>query len=123
GPIADAVAGEIRAALTAAGAGPARVAATAPTQIAPMPMGVASSPLAAQALLAGLGGRAHVLKIEACSTRRRVTVARPQAVDADRLHQVGARGVAIPKPASVHVLVGPAAAKVADDLRALQTAA
>ncbi len=123
GPIADSVAGDIRAAMTAMGGAPARAAVT-PENEAPVESAANdASPVDARALLAALGGRENILSVETCSTRVRITVARPQAVDADGLSRVGARGVAIPRPASVHVLVGPAAAKVASDLKALQTAA
>jgi PTS system N-acetylglucosamine-specific IIC component len=88
GPIADQVAGEIR---DAAAAGPA--AAKAP-------------PVDAEAWLAALGGRANVTAGGVCSTRLYLTLSDPGAVDDAKLRGLGARALARPSPASLHVLVG-----------------
>lgn len=88
GPIADQVAGEIR---DAAAAGPAAVKAP---------------PVDAEAWLAALGGRANVTAGGVCSTRLYLTLSDPSAVDDAKLRGLGARALARPGPASLHVLVG-----------------
>jgi len=63
-----------------------------------------AAPLAAGTLLAALGGRANVLRIESAAGRLIVTVADASRVDERALVEQGARGVAIAGPTSVHVL-------------------
>ncbi len=94
GPIADQVAGEIRAAM---GEGPAPAAA-------------------AEAWLAALGGRGNIATSGVCSSRLYLELARPEAVDEAALMQLGARGLVRPKPASLHVVIGPDAGRLAAEL-------
>jgi PTS system N-acetylglucosamine-specific IIC component len=92
GPIADQVAEEIRLAAQAApAAGPAADAA---------------------AWLEALGGRGNVLGARLVDTRIVLVVADPARADAAALLTLGARAVAIPSGASVHVILGPNAAAV-----------
>jgi PTS system N-acetylglucosamine-specific IIC component len=108
GPIADQVAGEIRAATISPSApGPAVQAAPAAAPIA----------VDAQAWLAALGGRANLVGGGVCSTRLYLTLADPAAIDEARLHALGARAVARPAPASLHVLIGPDAEAVGAAMR------
>jgi N-acetylglucosamine PTS system EIICBA or EIICB component len=88
GPIADQVAGEIR---DAAAAGPAAAKAR---------------PVDAEAWLAALGGRANVTTGGVCSTRLYLTLSDPGAVDDAKLRGLGARALARPSRASLHILVG-----------------
>lgn len=91
GPIADQVAGEIRAQLRA----PSPSAGTAEVMTA---------------LLAALGGRSNVREVEAiASSRLRIRVTNGGAIDTNAIEALGLRGVARPAPDVVHVLVGPAA--------------
>jgi N-acetylglucosamine PTS system EIICBA or EIICB component len=125
GPTADRLAGEIREAL--AGALPAPVvrnanisAATAPVSAAAPTAQAAWSARGAQ-LLAALGGRTNVESVEAASTRLRVRVADPRRVDEHAVAALGMRGVALPAPGVVHIIVGPEAALAAGALRHLLT--
>jgi PTS system N-acetylglucosamine-specific IIC component len=107
GPVADQLAGEMRAALRDAGAAGALRAAGARAAT-----GTASGPLSeadAARLLAALGGRGNVRKVEAVAGRLRVSVADPGRVDAGAIRKLGVRGLALPAPAVVHVLTGPGA--------------
>jgi PTS system N-acetylglucosamine-specific IIC component len=79
GPMADQLASEIRARLRA-------------------------NPEPAAGLLAALGGHANVRRIEAAAGRLMVTVGDARGVDERALMALGARGVAVVSPTSVHVL-------------------
>ena len=85
GPIADQVAGEIRSA-----------------EAVPTPRGA----IDAEAWLAALGGQANVTDGGVCSTRVYLTLADPGAIDDARLRALGARALARPGGASLHILVG-----------------
>ncbi|WIT11251.1 N-acetylglucosamine-specific PTS transporter subunit IIBC [Paucibacter sediminis] len=74
----------------------------------------------AQGLLVALGGAANLRSVDACTTRLRLQVADNGAIDAAALRALGARGVIMPAPGSVQVVLGPEADQVADELRALQ---
>jgi PTS system N-acetylglucosamine-specific IIC component len=103
GPIADQVAGEIRAHL--------RVQPAAPMEITTETIA---------RLLSALGGRANIREIETvASTRLRVRVANAAAVDETAIRSLGLRGLARPTADRVHVLVGPGAAEALTLLRAL----
>jgi PTS system N-acetylglucosamine-specific IIC component len=101
GPIADQVAGEMRAVLRA---GPSD----------------ASEP---QDLLAALGGAANVSDVQVASTRLCFTVRDDAAVIDKALDEFGAHGVARPNPNRVHVLIGPKAGDMLASLRGLVPAA
>jgi len=81
---------------------------------------VASGSARAQGLLVALGGAANLRSVDACTTRLRLQVADNGAIDAAALRALGARGVIMPAPGSVQVVLGPEADQVADQLRALQ---
>ncbi len=90
GPVADQVAGEIRARLARGG--------------------VPAAHLPGAAWVAALGGAANVAAVEARPGRVLLTVKDASRVDTKRLEALGARGVASPSPTSVHVLHADAAA-------------
>jgi N-acetylglucosamine PTS system EIICBA or EIICB component len=96
GPMADQLAAEIRAALRARG--DARVSASA--------------------LLAALGGRRNVGKVEAAAGRLLVSVESAGRVDEQALARLGVRGVAVNSPTSVHVLL-PEPLSVAAEVQSL----
>jgi PTS system N-acetylglucosamine-specific IIC component len=87
---------------------------------APAPAPAASGSTRAQGLLVALGGAANLRSVDACTTRLRLQVVDNAAIDAAALRALGARGVIMPAPGSVQVVLGPEADQVADELRALQ---
>ena len=101
GPVADQLAGEMRAVLRAAGEAGAPQSAGAPGQVN------------AERLLAALGGRANVRTVEAVAGRLRVSVADAGRIDAGAVRALGFRGVALPSVGVAHVLTGPGAPEAA----------
>jgi PTS system N-acetylglucosamine-specific IIC component len=95
GPVADQIAGEMRAALREGAAAPA-----------------------AQGLAAALGGSRNVLACEAAAGRLLLRVRDAALVDDASLARLGARGVARPSAGVVHVLVAGSAAAAAAELAA-----
>ncbi len=102
GPLADQIAGEMRAAMAAG-----RRSAV------PLPQPVSDT----RSLLLALGGPANVLKVETCSSRLRVAIASGQGIDEAKLRALGVRGVAMPSSGSLHLVIGPSADSVGADLR------
>ncbi len=118
GPIADQVAGDMRAALRGGGG-----AATSPTR-APVPVVVDAAderfdPELAARLLAALGGGGNVNAIDVVSTRLLISLRDATPVDETALRSIGLRGIARPAPDRLHLLIGPGAAKALQELRAL----
>jgi PTS system N-acetylglucosamine-specific IIC component len=117
GPVADQVAGEIRAArptaprTAAKSVMPSQTASIAKAKKAAMPTVTDT-----HALLLALGGSSNVLKVETCSSRLRVSVAKGDGIDEARLRALGVRGVVAPKPDSIHLVIGPSADAVASQL-------
>jgi PTS system N-acetylglucosamine-specific IIC component len=72
----------------------------------------------AHAWITALGGAQNLITVDACTTRLRLVVADQSAVDADRLKQLGARGMIRPSKDTLQVVVGPIADQVAGDIRA-----
>lgn len=60
----------------------------------------------AERIVAGLGGRANIVEVEACITRLRTEVADASLVDEDTLRGAGVHGV-MRSGAMVQVVVGP----------------
>jgi N-acetylglucosamine PTS system EIICBA or EIICB component len=112
GPVADQLAGEMRAVLRAAAVPGATAAAAAPRASTPVtatePAGAGTEVDAAR-LLAALGGRANVRSVEALAGRLRVRVTDTGRIDARALRGLGLRGLALPAPGVAHVLTGPGA--------------
>jgi len=120
GPIADQVAGEIRARLAEMGAAPpapvaAPVTAQQPAQAAQAP----ADPAQVAGLLELLGGAGNVLSVEARASRILVTVADGAVVDERAAPGLGLRGLARTGANVVHVVLGPSAASPAEALQRL----
>jgi PTS system N-acetylglucosamine-specific IIC component len=100
GPIADQIAGEIRAA----------------TRALPAPT---SGRLDAATLLAALGGRANIVELDAAPGRLLLQVAALDAVDDAALASLGVRGTARPGGSRLHVLIAGPIEQTLTPLRAL----
>ncbi len=99
GPIADEVAREIQAALSGITMAPVAAAAAGTIQVS--------------ALLAALGGRANLARVEAAANRLLVELADPGKLDGPALIRAGARGVAAAGANRRQVLLGGDASAVA----------
>ena len=136
GAHADQVAGEIRDALhagvTGAPAGtvsvlsntPANTAGAATMATTATKAGVTSNTDAPgdatiEHLLAALGGRTNVRAVEVASSRLRISVVKSSVIDTSAIRSLGLRGVTVPSPDCVHVIVGPAASVTSAGLRRL----
>jgi PTS system N-acetylglucosamine-specific IIC component len=71
----------------------------------------------AAAFVEALGGADNLVSIDACTTRLRLVLADPDLADAERLKQLGARGVIKPGGNAVQVVLGPLADAIAGDMR------
>jgi PTS system N-acetylglucosamine-specific IIC component len=113
GPIADQVAGEMRSA----------------SRAAPSSIGTSSTGASrtgghdAQAMLAALGGRGNVLKLETAAGRLLISTVRPESIDEAALRILGIRGIARPAGLAVQVLVTGGVEETAEPLRRLLGAA
>jgi PTS system N-acetylglucosamine-specific IIC component len=117
GPIADQVAGEIRAAQpTAPRTASRRSTISIPKESEKANVAQTSAVPDTHALLLALGGPKNVLKVETCSSRLRVSVITGEGIDEARLRALGVRGVVSPKPDSIHLVIGPSADAVAAKL-------
>ena len=72
----------------------------------------------AEQILAGLGGAANIVEIEACITRLRTEVDNPALVDQAALKAAGAMGV-VASGSIIQVVVGPEADNIAEDIEDL----
>jgi PTS system N-acetylglucosamine-specific IIC component len=116
GPIADQVAGEIRAAIPTA---PRTVSATAAASATPPAQAARTAPCVIDTadLLRALGGSTNVLKVETSASRMRVSIISSQSIDEHALRALGVRGLVLPKPDSLHLILGPTADAVGVQLR------
>ena len=112
GPIADTVAGEIRAAVGAGGSAAPAAVATVPVKAADPKAAPKAAPKTAKALLPGLGGAANILAVSACSSRLRLELADPGKLDEPALKAAGVRALVRLDGAVVHLVVGPDAEAV-----------
>ncbi len=64
----------------------------------------------AAAVLQALGGRANVREINTAASRLRIAVVDGARIDREALARLGLRGIALPAPDCVHLIVGPDAA-------------
>src|SRR5688572_2733402 len=71
-----------------------------------------------EAFALALGGAANLAAVDACTTRLRLTIRDPAAVDEAALKALGARGVVRPSPDALQVVLGPQADQVAGEIRA-----
>ena len=96
---------------------PSFAASASPTAAAdahpPIPTSTLSS------LLTALGGRTNIRAIETASTRLRVNIIDPRAVDERAIVSLGMRGVVNAAPGWLHVIIGPRAAATGVSLRQL----
>ncbi|MFZ0267842.1 N-acetylglucosamine-specific PTS transporter subunit IIBC [Caulobacter sp.] len=115
GPIADGVAGEIRAAMGAPA--PAKPIITAAKTASALP--TAADDDRAKALVSALGGWANVEAVGACSSRLRLVVRDNTAVDEAALAALDSRGVVRVGERSVHVVLGPDAERIGEAVRCL----
>ncbi|MHB8478676.1 MAG: N-acetylglucosamine-specific PTS transporter subunit IIBC [Steroidobacteraceae bacterium] len=99
GPIADQVAGEIRAALRAVPPAPA----VDPPPVDPP--AVDPPPVDAPGLLAAVGGRDNVIAFETFANRLLIRMAHPERVDESALGSLGLRGIARSAADRIQVLV------------------
>ncbi len=118
GPIADQVAGELRAAMREA-VPVAETVSSSPSRLrSASTVALTDENLPAQ-VLAALGGRDNVATLEAASTRVLVTLRDGAAVRLEALRALRLRGIARPAPASLHLVIGPDASATVDGLRRL----
>jgi glucose-like phosphotransferase system IIB component len=66
-------------------------------------------------ILEGLGGKDNIISLDCCATRLRVSVAKPELVDENRLKESGAKGV-IKKGIGVQVVYGPQVSVIKSEL-------
>jgi PTS system N-acetylglucosamine-specific IIC component len=137
GPIADQVAGEIRTeSRTALSSGlrdelggvPAKVPPVVRSE--PQPTGADAGRVdgvagshSAPSMLAALGGRGNILKIETAAGRLLVSMSRPESIDEPALRALGVRGVAKSSGQSTQLLVSGGVEDTAESLRRLLRAA
>jgi len=106
GPQADQTAQEIRAALNA------------PTGRVAAPRTTAVGPAEVSALLKALGGARNIASAHGASSRVRVELKDPSAVDAAALEALGVRGLARPSPKVLHLILGTSAEAAGEGLKA-----
>jgi N-acetylglucosamine PTS system EIICBA or EIICB component len=128
GPIADQVAGEMRAAsradLSGAAASRADLSHATPSNSAASGSGASSTGgHDAQAMLTALGGRGNVVKLETAAGRLLISTVRPESIDEAALRILGIRGIARPAGLAVQVLVTGGVEETAEPLRRLLGAA
>ena len=68
-------------------------------------------------LLAALGGDRNVAALEGSATRILATLGDAALASEDDLRAMGLRGIARPSPLSIHLLIGPEAAGVLQEMR------
>lgn len=118
GPIADGVAGEIRAAM-AGGGTPAPAKPVVAKAATPVALPTAADDARAEALVGALGGLANVEAVGACSSRLRLVVRDNAAVDEAALAALDSRGVVRVGARAVHVVLGPDAERIGEAVRCL----
>ncbi|WP_182354234.1 glucose PTS transporter subunit EIIB [Flaviflexus huanghaiensis] len=70
----------------------------------------------ADSLVAALGGKENITRVEACITRIRVEVNALDPVSEDDLKEAGAHGVVVQQNNVVQIVIGPDADDVADHM-------
>jgi len=137
GPIADQVAGEIRTESRTALSGglrdelggvPAKVPRVVRSEPPPTGAGAGRSDgvaggHSAPSMLAALGGRGNILKIETAAGRLLVSMSRPESIDEPALRALGVRGVAKSSGQPTQLLVSGGVEDTAESLRRLLRAA
>ncbi|MBC7666953.1 MAG: PTS transporter subunit EIIC [Gemmatimonadaceae bacterium] len=115
GPVADQVAGEIRAAMGR----PAPPKPAATKAAAAVALTTAIDDSRAEGLVSALGGFSNVETVGACSSRLRLVVRDNAAVDEAALRALDSRGVVRVGERSVHVVLGPDAERICEAVRCL----
>lgn len=111
GPIADQVAGEIRAAIGGAASSPPSV-----SQLSETPS--QGETLDADRLISGLGGMPNVVRVNANATRLCLDVANADEVEEHTLRGAGVRSVVRIGAHTLHLIIGPAAQATHESLLA-----
>jgi N-acetylglucosamine PTS system EIICBA or EIICB component len=125
GPIADQLASDIRAGLKGSTQleGPAqapppvsstRVASAAQAQ------SLGQTSVSAASLLQALGGAANIRAVQLATSRLCVTLNDAASVKEDEVASLPVRAVARPVPESIHIVIGPVAAALFDELNRLR---
>ena len=107
GPIADQVAGDIRTRLGVMRRRPVAVT-TSPAAMPVSEVGAAIDPATVAQILNALGGAANIKRMEGAAGRVLISVLDATAVDESALRALVTRGIARPRPDSVHLLHGDA---------------
>jgi len=92
--------------------------ATPGREAEPQPAALATGGDRGGQFVAALGGAANLKTIDACTTRLRLDLADPAAVDEAVLKALGARGIVRPGGNTLQVVLGPIADQVAGEIRA-----
>jgi PTS system N-acetylglucosamine-specific IIC component len=87
---------------------------------APAAMPSAQAQPRGEAFVQALGGAANLVSVDACTTRLRLVLLAPGAVDDAALRALGARGIVRPSPTTLQVVLGPQADLVAEEIRNAQ---
>jgi PTS system N-acetylglucosamine-specific IIC component len=123
GPIADQVAGDIRAALSAEAHATPRApdmpVTRSPVTTSTPPQAITGVSLDPNALAAALGGVANIAEVSAYSSRLAVSLKNTAVVNAAAARAAGARSLVQINPSTWHVIVGPNAAAALQALRAM----
>lgn len=112
GPIADQLASSIRAGLRL----PAGAVTRQPEEPTREEKRADASPVTAAQLLESLGGFKNIREIRAAASRLCVSLHDDAAMSGDVEKLVGVRGIARPTKNSLHIIVGPAAPTLLDEL-------
>src|SRR4029079_13857560 len=67
------------------------------------------------------GGPSNLKSVDACTTRLRLSLADPAAIDGTELRALGARGIVRPGGGSLQVVLGPIADQVVEEIRAARS--
>jgi PTS system N-acetylglucosamine-specific IIC component len=70
------------------------------------------------AFVRALGGPANLIEVAACTTRLRLVMVDPKAIDEPALRRLGAKGFVSPGPRALQVVLGPSAELTAGEIRA-----
>jgi PTS system N-acetylglucosamine-specific IIC component len=71
--------------------------------------------------VAALGGPSNLKSVDACTTRLRLSLVDPAAIDESALRSLGARGIVRPGGDALQVVLGPIADQVVEEIRAARS--
>jgi PTS system N-acetylglucosamine-specific IIC component len=71
-----------------------------------------------EAFVQALGGPGNLIEVGACTTRLRLDVVDPKAIDEAALRRLGAKGLISPSEGALQVILGPTAELTAGEIRA-----